>query len=111
HALFSLRRQRRDSGKEIFRHVIQFGKNTRGDPEAEAQFLSMCFLVPQTEGDLEDGEVRAWIAEFQQRLEAFTTAHPNFRGLRKFTLPQDLSPEAHRQHILSDLAAIALPSW
>jgi hypothetical protein len=76
--LFELLRRRGDTGKARLRHAVRYGALAKKEPENEARYLMMFMLTPISEGEHEDSEIKAWIAEFQGRLSAFSAAHPRF---------------------------------
>lgn len=107
--LFELKRRIESNPKELLHHVVEYGKTTKNVPEDEARYL-MLFLtspdIPEAERDL---EVAGWVTEFRDRLQKFTTAHPNFKSFRMFSLPSNASGEEIRQDLMSTVASMSLP--
>jgi hypothetical protein len=107
--LFDSKRRQGASAKELLRHVISFGELTKGDPDEEARFLMMAFLIPSDAQEFEDPEVREWAQKIRARLESFVTAHPKSRALRRLTLPQGTSDENQGLYFLAEVIALQLP--
>jgi tetratricopeptide (TPR) repeat protein len=107
--LFDSKRREVAPAKELLRHVISFGELTAGDPDEEARFLLMAFLIPSDGQDFEDPQVREWTEKIRARLEAFVTAHPKSKVLRRMTLPEGVSDERQGLYFLAEVIALQLP--
>ncbi len=106
--LYMLKRIRKDTPKEILRHVMEFGKTTNETPEKEAQFFMM-FLMTPGKADPLDSEIQGWQSELQQRINRFSAAHPNFRGFKAFKIDPSKSSHEQFNEMLTELIAHTLP--
>ena len=106
--LYILKRIRKDPGKEILRHVAEFGKTTNGSPEKEAQYFMMFLLTP---GEVESGdsEIEVWQEDLQKRIQHFSAAHPNFPGFKAFKVDPSRSTQEQFNEILTEVIAHTLP--
>lgn len=107
--LFDAKRRRGDPPKALLQHVMAFGELTRAEPEEEARFLVMALITPLHEDDLNDPEIKKWKDNTSLRLEAYVTAHPKSKLLRRFSIPESVPEEQEGLHILSQIMAFQLP--
>ena len=105
--LFNLRLKRGDDPQIILRHVVQFGQTVSSDSE-EATYLIMFSLAPKPEVLSE--EVETWREDFRERLERFTTEHPDFPVMKSIKIPEDIPDEEKGFHLRAELSALLLPS-
>jgi len=107
--LWDLRKRRGDAPKDLFGHVLEFGKTSRDEPDLEARFLMMCLLTPLTESDLTGPEISLQLEEFRSRLNKFTKSYPNHRALRAVQVPVNLSDKEQAQQFMQELTYLTLP--
>lgn len=105
--LYELKSKKEYPTKERLRHIIEFGRTTNEKPELEARYL-LLFMFATASEIIEDLEVKEWIKDFQNRLEKFTKAYPNFPALRAFTFTGKTDEEKGRE-LLSTIAFLTLP--
>jgi tetratricopeptide (TPR) repeat protein len=107
--LYELKRRKTFPPKDLLFHIVEYGKTTNSIPDLEARYLMLFMMAPEMPEYEKDPEVAAWVSDFRKRLKAFTTAYPNFKGLRVFSLPEAATGEQIRQEIMSTIAYMALP--
>jgi tetratricopeptide (TPR) repeat protein len=108
--LYELARRQGRSGKALLHHAVEYGRQSKQTPEDEARFLMMFMMAPASAQESDDPELKAWITDFQKRLDAFSSAHPKFHSLRTIRIPEAASDSERAQALLTEVAALTLPA-
>jgi pentatricopeptide repeat protein len=107
--LYDLKRRMEYPPKELLRHIVEYGKTSKSDPELEARYLMLFMMAPDIPKFEKDEEVNHWVKEFNERLNEFTEKYPNFPALRRFSLLGGVPDKEKAKDILSTIAYLSLP--
>jgi tetratricopeptide (TPR) repeat protein len=106
--LFELKRKLGYAGKDVLRHVHEFGKTVKSDDShLEARYLSMFMMATLTVGP--DDETKEWFDIARERLSIFSEKNPDNPYFKSFKFDTSIPEEEKGKEMLATIMSQILP--